>query len=557
MHHFGDVSNILKVSMQTTVIALHSLGHSIRQIARQTGINRRTVRRYIGAADACLAASKCTTSTPKVATGSVGPEPPKCTTHDPKVAAGSRSRCEPWRDIIEASIEAGLTAERIWQDLRSGHGFEGAYNSVRRFVAGLRSSQPRRVWRVECVPGEELQIDFMAGPMLPDPAKPDKRRRCWLLRAVLSHSRKGYTEAVWRQDSESFLRALENALRAFGGVPVMLNLDNLKAAVKRADWFDPELSPKFAAFCRHYGITPMPCRPYSPQHKGKVERSVQHVRHNALAGREFTSLSELNTHLHQWEQTVADTRIHGTTRRQVGEHFTTSEKPALKPLPQELFPAFTETKRLVGRDGYVEVAKAYYQAPPEFIGRNVWVRHDGRQVRIFDASMEQIACHTRIDPGRYSSVRGVRGLDQAGSVESTLRYWQSKVEAIGPNAGRWAKRAVTERGAEATRSLMGMSHLLKKHRASHLEQACIKALEHSAADNPSLRTIRQHLPSLGQDPEPSHPIIRELFVYGQFVQTQTTNTQSTITPHQHAHESHQHHEDPSTQTAPQHPGSQP
>jgi hypothetical protein len=200
----------------------------------------------------------------------------------------------------------------------------------------------------------------------------------------------------------------------------------------------------------------------------------------------------------------------------------------------------------------VEVAKAYYQALPEFIGRSVWVRHDGRQVRIFNASMEQIASHTRIEPGRYSSVRGARGLDQAGTVESTLRYWRSKVEAIGPNAGRWAKRAVTERGAEATRSLMGMTHLLKTHRASHLEQACIQALEHCAAANPSLRAIRQHLPAPGQDPEPGHPIIRELFVYGQFVQTQTTNTRQ-----HHAHEPHQHLEDPSTQTAPQHPGSQP
>jgi len=151
----------------------------------------------------------------------------------------------------------------------------------------------------------------------------------------------------------------------------LAGLDNLKAAVTKADWFDPELSPKFAAFCRHYRITPMTCCPYSPQHKGKVERSVQHVRHNALAGREFANLSVLNAHLRQWEQTVADTRIHGTTRRQVGEHFTTVEKPALKPLPQELFPAFTETKRRVGRDGYVEVVKAYYQAPPEHIGRSV------------------------------------------------------------------------------------------------------------------------------------------------------------------------------------------
>jgi transposase len=534
------VSNILKVSMQHAVLALYSTGCSIRQIAHKLGLNRRTVRRYVGVSSDDLDGSKCTTLAPKVATG-------------------SRSLCEPWREVIEASIAVGLTAERIWQDMRSVHGYEGAYNSVKRFVARLRSSQPMRVYRVECEPGEEVQIDFMRGPMLPDPDRPGKGRHCWILRAVLSCSRKGYSEAVWRQDTESFLRALENALRAFGGVPTMLNFDNLRAAVKRADWFDPELNPKFADFCRHYGITPMPCRPYSPQHKGKVERSVQHVRHNALAGHEFTSLTQLNAHLRHWEASVADTRIHGTTRRQVGEHFSSEERPALKPLPLELFPAYTEAKRIVARDGYVEVAKAYYQAPPEHIGRSVWVRFDGRQVRLFNQQMEQIASHTRLEPGRYSSVRGVRGLDHAGPVQSTLHHWQSRAQAIGPAAAQWAQRAVTERGAEAIRSLMGLCALLRKHRSSHIDAACAKAIETSCSSNPALRTIRQHIPNLPtqltQASTPHHPLIRELFVYDQFVQTQTTNTNNN-TPHHH-HEPHQHPQNPSPQTTPSHPSSQP
>lgn len=528
MHHFGGVSNVLKVPMQNTIAALHARGQSIRQIARHLGINRRTVRRYVVTAQSGSADSKCTTSPVQVATGAVAPCESKCTTPVSKVAAGSRSRCEPWREIIVAAAQSGLTAERIWQDLRAFHGFEGAYNSVKRFVANLRSSQPQRVFRVECEPGEEVQVDFMAGPLLPDPAKPGKQRRCWLLRAVLSHSRKGYTEAVWRQDSESFLRAVENALRAFGGVPVMLNLDNLKAAVKRADWHDPELSPKFAAFCRHYHITPMPCRPYSPQHKGKVERSVRHVRDNALAGRAFASLAELNTHLRHWEQTVADTRIHGTTRRQVGEHFRGIERPTLQPLPQELFPAFTEARRLVGRDSYVEVAKAYYQAPPEHIGRSVWVRFDGRQVRLFDLQMELIASHTRLEPGRYSSVRGARGLDRAGSVQQSLNYWQRRAEAIGPAAAQWARRAVSERGAEAMRSLMGLCGWLRGRRSTDIDQACAQALECAGSANPSLRAIRTHLSAPRatgapmREPPASHPLIRELFVYGQFVTAQTS-----------------------------------
>ena len=522
--------------MQKAVVALYSAGHSIRQIARQLGLNRRTVRRYVGALEGISDTSKCTTPACQVATGSLVDAPAKCTTPPPEVATGSKSRCHPWRDVIVAGLEAGLTAERIWQDLRSGHGFDGAYNSVKRFVASLRSSVPRRVFRVECEPGEEVQVDFMAGPMLPDCRSPSKRRRCWILRAVLSHSRKGYSEAVWRQDSESFLCALENALRAFGGVPAMLNLDNLKAAVKRADWYDPELSPKVTDFCRHYAITPMPCRPYSPQHKGKVERSVQHLRHSALTGREFATLSELNAHLQHWEATVADTRIHGTTRRQVGEHFLTIERPALKPLPLELYPAYTEARRIVGRDGYVEVARAYYQARPEFIGRSVWVRFDGRQVRIFNDKMDLIATHTRMEPGRFSQVRGARGLDHAGSVQSTLRYWCNKVQAIGPAAAQWAQRAATERGVEAIRSLQGLCALLKAHRSHHIEQACTQALEASGSSNPGLHHIKTHLTTLSQDQDhaqssqaPSHPLIRELFVYGQFVQTQTTTTTTTTT----------------------------
>ena len=124
-----------------------------------------------------------------------------------------------------------------------------------------------------------------------------------------------------RQDTESFLRCLENALRHFGGVPLLLNVDNLKAAVLKADWFDPQINPKLAAFCRHYSIHVMPCRPRMPQHKGKVEREVSYVRGNALKGRRFKSLAEENLFLRQWEENVADKRIHGTTCKQVAARF--------------------------------------------------------------------------------------------------------------------------------------------------------------------------------------------------------------------------------------------
>ncbi|GAG36859.1 unnamed protein product, partial [marine sediment metagenome] len=98
-------------------------------------------------------------------------------------------------------------------------------------------------------------------------------------------------------------------------------IDNLKAAVKKADWYDPELNPKIVEFARHYNFVFLPTRPYTPRHKGKVESGVKYVKNNALKGRLFTSLTEHNRFLARWEQRVADTRIHGTTRQQVAKRF--------------------------------------------------------------------------------------------------------------------------------------------------------------------------------------------------------------------------------------------
>jgi Integrase core domain len=118
-----------------------------------------------------------------------------------------------------------------------------------------------------CQPGEELQLDFGLGA--PIDLGQNKKCRSWVLRLVLSYSRKGYSEAVIRQDTETFIRCLENGLRSLGGSPLLLNLDNMKSAVLKADWFDPEINPKLADFCRQYGMHVVPCRPGMPHHKGK------------------------------------------------------------------------------------------------------------------------------------------------------------------------------------------------------------------------------------------------------------------------------------------------
>jgi hypothetical protein len=233
---------------------------------------------------------------------------------------------------------------------------------------------------------------------------------------VLSHSRKAYSEAVYRQTTEDFIRCIENAIHHFGGAPQTLVIDNLKAAVTTADWFDPELNPKIQSFCAHYDTVILPTKPRTPRHKGKVERGVDYVQENALKGRTFTSLADQNRHLLDWETHVADTRIHGTTREQVRRPSSARSRRCVR-CRWRASRASTEAKRKVNRDGHVEVDKAYYSAPPEYVGRTVWVRWDSRVVRIFNGRFEQIAIHARNEPGRFSTASGHIPTQKRNGVE--------------------------------------------------------------------------------------------------------------------------------------------
>jgi transposase len=513
------MSNVLKVSHQETIRSLHEKGWSDRRIARELGINRRTVNRYW---------AKCTIPPP----GSVDEREPKCTIVPTGKSTGRRSQCDPFAQAITGKVESGLSAQRIYQDLVEESGFTGSYDAVKRFVGKLRKTEPVRVWRMESQPGEEMQVDFGLGAPIED-GPGGKSRRSWVFRAVLSCSRKGYSEAVLRQDTETFLRVLENAVRSFGGVPLMLNLDNLKAAVLKADWFDPEINPKLADFCRHYGMHVVPCRPWTPQHKGKVERGVGYVRNNALKGRRFKALAEENLHLQRWEASVADKRIHGTTCKQVAACFEL-ERPHLQPLPPSLFPCYQEAQRNVHRDSYVEVQKSFYEAPPEYIGRQVWVRWDSRCVRIFNERMEQVQIHTRVEPGKFSRCLGVGGF--SAPVRSSCKQWVNRAAVLGEQCGQWAQAAVDARGPEALRSIMALCGLIKKHSALALDAACGKALKSGTRRLKDIkRLIGEQAVQSDFGFSESHPLIRDLKIYTEFI-----NQQQNQNPY--------HHHDPHPQT---------
>jgi transposase len=537
------MANRLKMALIETIQSLRQRGWSQRRIARELKVDRETVAKHLRGrqdlskptnaplgswaggdeskpANAPLGSlSEGDESKPANAPlGSEGgshPTPPSVPS--PSAAPKRPSGCEPWRATIEGKVALGLSAQRIYQDLATEQGFQGSYFSVRRFVRHLRARTDFPVRRFESLPGEEAQVDFGTGAPLVGPD--GKRHKTYVFRIVLSHSRKAYSEAVTRQTTDNFIRCIENAFHHFGGVPKHLVLDNLRAAVQKADWFEPELNPKVRAFAAHYGTVFLPARPGRPTYKGKVERGISYVQDNALKGCTFEGLDAQNRFLLGWEETVADTRLHGTTRRQVGQLFRDVERPALLPLPPERFPSFQEGRRTVHRDGHVEVAKAYYSVPPEYLARGVWVRWDARMVRVFNDKMELIASHPKQEPGRFSTQGQHIASEKISGVERGAGWLLSRVRRIGPESLRWAEATIQARGVEGVRVIQGLLSLTRRHEATAIERACKTAHGYGAF---RLRTVRALVERQGDNQEQfsfvdNHPIIRQLTDYQQFV----------------------------------------
>lgn len=311
------MANYLKMEKKQQVYDLLELGWSYRRIAREAGVHRETVARYH---------REWLSKPAKVPTGSemgvVSLE-----SNAAKLPTGSpppRSTAAPYQEFIKEELSKGLSYQGIWQDLVEEYAYQGSYDSVRRFASKLKEKHRELADVMHSAPGEEAQVDFFQGPPTFDEERGKYFRPC-VFRMVLSHSRHSYEEAVRKQDVLSFIRCHEHAFHSFGGVTKVVRLDNLKAGVVRACLYDPDIQPIYEAFASHSGFVPLPCRPSKPEEKGKVEKSGNYLKDNALKGKRFDSLEELNSYLKRWNRNIASLRIHGTTRRQIITHFLETE----------------------------------------------------------------------------------------------------------------------------------------------------------------------------------------------------------------------------------------
>jgi transposase len=514
------VSNVLSEEKKQQVIALGRLGWSLRRIERTAHIRRETAGAYLRSAGIAVRppggwGRNAAKPAIEVSTDSGAEKPPRQPSRSP-----SASACEPYREVVEAELAKGRNAMAIWQDLVDGHGFAGRYASVKRFVRKLCGSPaPEARVVIETAPGEEAQVDYGTGPMVRDPES-GKYRRTRLFVLTLGHSRKSVRLLVFRSSSRVWAELHEKAFRRLGGATRVVVLDNLREGVITPDIYDATLNPLYRDVLKHYGAVALPCRVRDPDRKGKVESGVGHAQKTPLKGQRFESLEQAQAYLDHWEERWADTRIHGTTKRQVAAMFA-EEKPALLPLPVEPFRYYLYGERAVHLDGCVEVEAAYYGAPPGWIGRRVHVQWNAAHVRLIDPLSGQLLReHLRQQRGRHRIQEQDRPTRTPLSTEQLLR----RAETAGPHIGALCRAMHQNLGEEAVRRILGVLNLTKKYGVASTDEACALGLETRASHYHFVRRYLEHNPQLPLSLRQVDPLIRQLTLYRDLIESRTQNS---------------------------------
>ena len=433
----------------------------------------------------------------------------------------SASACEPYREVIELGLSRGRNAVAIYQDLVDEYSFASSYQSVQRFVRKRRGTQtPEARVVIVTPPGQEAQVDYGTGPMVRDP-ETHKYRRTRLFVLTLGSSRKSVRLLTFRSSSRIWAELHERAFRRLGGATRIVVLDNLREGVLVPDIYDPALNPLYRDVLAHYGAVAMPCRIQDPDRKGKVESGVGHAQRTPLKGLRFESLEEAQAYLDHWEQRWADTRIHGTTKRQVAAMFA-EEKTTLLPLPLEPFRYYQYGERIVHLDGCVEVEAAYYGAPPGWIGRMVRVQWDELYVRLLDPKTGQLLReHVRQKRGWY------RIKEQDHPKRTPLRTSQLLWRAgrAGSHIGALCDAMHRKQGEVGVRRILGVLSLAKKYGTAAVDEACAAALDMGVQEYRFVRRYLERCPQAPLSLQQVDPLIRELVQYRDFINYKTKETE--------------------------------
>ena len=526
------MGNILKMVQQQQIQSLTSLGWSDRHISRTIGVDRGTVSKY----------RKQHQSTPEMPTDPSMQNPSEVPAGDadqnqPNVPADQEQHAttpilklpstnsvqlHPYIETVKSLFDKRLTAQRIYQDLVEQHDYKGGYDSVKRYVRKLRKGKRDYVDHLEHLPGREAQVDF--GKSTCFIKIKEKYRKVWFFKMTLSCSKHAYEELVERQDIETFIRCHERAFTFFGGVPEIVTIDNVKSGVIKAHLYEPILNQTYLAFANHWGFAANPCKPYTPEHKGIVERDISYTKYNALEGKRFESIEDGNLCLKNWNKRWARNRIHGTTKCQVWKLFCELEAPALHALAPTPFEYFNAGKRKVDVNGLVEVDARFYGVPPRHIGDQVVVHYNQNFVKIYDDGKHIITHRTLLQKGKVHQPTSCYPEWKHPDLESQERYYLSKAKAIGESMNSLVNAILSKNDPLAIRRVRGLFSLEKQYGNVILNESAEDALRSHVHNFHSIKRGCEHILQSQSDTthlSQKNDLIRSLGDYEQIFEERT------------------------------------
>lgn len=435
---------------------------------------------------------------------------------------------------IKEWLEEKYTLTRIQELLTEGYGWSGSYETLKRYAQPLRLDSKACI-RLEVEPGTEAQVDFGYMGLLWDPRE-QKMRKVWLFLMTLAHSRHCYGELVFEQKIPTWIGCHRRAFEFFGGIPAKIVIDNLKAAIVKAAIYDPLANRTYYECAEHYGFIISPCKPRTPEHKGKVERGVPYVRQAFMAGRTFRDIHDGNVQLVDWIQNKAGLRNHGTTHQQPRIVFETVEQKALLPLPEKPFVMGLWKEAKLHVDCHVVVEGCYYSAPYRFRGTNLMVRMTDTMVYLYH-NHEMIAAHTRgRRKGERMTVLEHYPSEKAAYLEKTVVWCRRQAKAIGPHLIELVETIMRQdHPMDTLRKVQGILHLAEKYPKERMNLAARRALHYQVLSYRSFKNIlesgldNQPLQAVSQPPLLSARIYTFARPITDFVPT--SQTQSEEKPH--------------------------
>jgi transposase len=463
-------------------------GRSIRAISHSLGVSRPTIRKYISIASAhgFKPGGPCPAEGWQAFLKEAAPE-----IFNPALGSAIFAQLRYYQEAIKDSLEHTNVMTswlRLREDPETRVSYSSFYRYVKRYLPEYLERNTVTVRREDPPPGEEVQIDYGYLGLWRDHLT-GKRRRLWVFIMILSHSRHMFARAVWRVDQISWLESHIAGFDFLGGVPRRVVLDNLTSGVLKADLYDPKINHGYEELAYHYHVLIDPARAGKPKDKPRVERMIPYIRASFWAGRDFSSLDDINRELESWCLKLAGHRVHGTTRKRPYEVFQAVEQVKLRPLPPEPYEIATWNKAKVGRDCYFYAGGSGYTAPYQYYGKEIMVRLTTHLVKAyFDG--ELIKTHIRVGKWQRSTDWNDFPSEKAAFFQRTPDWCRSRAQGLGEEVSKTAEYLLEDHALYHLRQVHAILRLGEKYGKERLNAACGRA---NFFGDPAYRTIKNIL----------------------------------------------------------------